>query len=248
MAMSRDVLRVRPTLRRSVTLFQGFRREQSDPDYFYSLLADDSIDQLSGYTELDGKFVLDVGGGPGYFADAFRKAGAVYFGLDPDVGELSARGGVEPGMLRASGTALPIRTGSIDVCYSSNVLEHVDKPELMLAEMVRVTRPGGTVYVSFTPWLSPWGGHETAPWHYVGGHYARRRYRRKHRREPKNVYGASLFAVSAGRAIRWARQCRDVDLVRVFPRYHPWWAQWVIHVPLAREVLSWNAALVLRRR
>ena len=47
----------------------------------------------------------------------------------------------------------------------------------MIDEMVRVTRPGGTVFVSFTPWWSPWGGHETAPWHYLGGEYARRRYR-----------------------------------------------------------------------
>ena len=48
--------------------------------------------QLSLYTPLDGRAVLDVGGGPGYFADAFRAAGARYVGVDPDAGELSARG------------------------------------------------------------------------------------------------------------------------------------------------------------
>lgn len=248
MAMSTEVVRVRPTLRRSVELFQGFRREQSDPDYFYQLLAADSVQQLSGYVDLDGKTILDVGGGPGYFAEAFRKAGATYFGIDPDVGELSARGEVDGGMVRASGTALPIRTGSVDICYSSNVLEHVDQPELMLSELARVTRPGGIVFVSFTPWLSPWGGHETAPWHFLGGHYARRRYLRRHGREPKNAYGESLFAVSGGRAIRWARQHEGVDVVHLLPRYHPWWAQWVIHLPGARELLSWNVVLVLRRR
>ncbi|HCT77331.1 MAG TPA: SAM-dependent methyltransferase [Micromonosporaceae bacterium] len=246
--MSEEVVRARPSLRRSVELFRGFRREQSDPDFFYRLLADDSVRQLSGYVNLDGKTVLDVGGGAGYFADAFRKAGAAYFGIDPDVGELSARGEVDGGMLRASGTALPIRTGSIDVCYSSNVLEHVDRPELMLSEMARVTRPGGIVYVSFTPWLSPWGGHETAPWHYFGGHYARRRYRRRHGREPKNAYGSTLFSVGAATAIRWARRFDGVEVVELLPRYHPWWAHWVIHVPMAREVLSWNVLLVLRRR
>ncbi|GIH06276.1 SAM-dependent methyltransferase [Rhizocola hellebori] len=247
-AMSSEVVRFRPTLRRSVELFRGFRLEQSDPDYFYQLLADDSVRQLSGYTDLDNKIILDVGGGPGYFAEAFRKAGATYFGVDPDVGELAARGGVDGGMVRASGMALPFRDGCVDICYSSNVLEHVVRPELMLSEMARVTRPGGIVFVSFTPWLSPWGGHETAPWHFLGGHYARRRYLRRQGKEPKNSFGTSLFAMSGGRAIGWARRSAQVEIVHLLPRYHPWWAQWVIHVPGAREILSWNVVLVLRRR
>jgi arabinofuranan 3-O-arabinosyltransferase len=35
--------------------------------------------------------------------------------------------------------------------------------------------------------------------------------------------------------------------VDALARYHPRWAQWIIRVPVAREVLSWNLALVLRR-
>jgi SAM-dependent methyltransferase len=236
------------TLARSVALFRAFLREQSDPDLFYGVLAGDSVRQLAEFVPLDGATVLDVGGGPGYFADAFRGAGATYVGLEPDAGELTARGEAEPGTLRASGEALPVRTGAVDVCYSSNVLEHVRSPWSMTAEMVRVTRPGGTVFLSFTPWLSPWGGHETAPWHYLGGHRARRRYRRLHGREPKNRFGESLFRVSAGAALRWARRCPDADVVAVFPRYHPWWASWVVAVPGLREIVSWNLVIVLRRR
>jgi SAM-dependent methyltransferase len=236
----------RPTLGRSIRLFRAFLREQSDPDHFYSLLAADSVAQLSGYVDLAGKVVLDVGGGPGYFADAFRAAGARYVGVDPDVGELSARGEPAAGMVRASGTALPLRTASVDVCYSSNVLEHVGSPWSMAREMVRVTRPGGTVFLSFTPWLSPWGGHETAPWHYLGGQRARDRYARRHGHQPKNRYGESLFAVSVGEALRWARGCHDATLVDALPRYHPWWARPLVRVPGVREVALWNLALVLR--
>lgn len=237
----------RPGLGRSVRLFRAFLREQSDPDHFYQALALDSVRQLSRYVDLDGKVLLDVGGGPGYFADAFRAAGATYVGVDPDVGELSARGEPAAGMIRASGTALPARTAGVDVCYSSNVLEHVADPWVMAAEMVRVTRPGGTVFLSFTPWLSPWGGHETAPWHYLGGHRARRRYARRTGHEPKNRYGESLFAVSVGDALRWSRTCRDAELVDAIPRYHPWWAQWLVRVPGVREVALWNLAVILRR-
>jgi SAM-dependent methyltransferase len=236
------------TLDRSVRLFRAFLREQSDPDHFYGTLAADSVRQISEYVALNGATTLDVGGGPGYFADAFRAAGAHYLGVDPDVGELSARGEPAAGMVRASGTELPVRTGSVDVCYSSNVLEHVADPDRMLAEMVRVTRPGGTVFVSFTPWFSPWGGHETAPWHFLGGHYARRRYRAKNGREPKNRFGESLFPLTVGKAIRWARKCDEAILVRALPRYHPWWATWIVRVPVVREIASWNLVLVLRKR
>jgi SAM-dependent methyltransferase len=236
------------TLSRSVTLFRTFLREQTDPDLFYGVLAEDSVRQLGEHVSLDGATVLDVGGGPGYFADAFRGAGATYVGLEPDAGEMAARGKPEPGTVRASGEALPVRTAAVDVCYSSNVLEHVRSPWTMTSEMVRVTRPGGTVFLSFTPWWSPHGGHETGPWHYLGGHLARRRYRRRHGREPKNKFGESLFPVGVGAALRWARACPDVEVVAAFPRYHPWWATWVLAVPGLREIVTWNLVVVMRCR
>jgi SAM-dependent methyltransferase len=236
------------TLSRSITLFRAFLREQSDPDLFYGVLAADSARQLGEHVALDGATVLDVGGGPGYFADAFRAAGATYVGLEPDAGELAARGEPEPGTVRASGEALPVRTAAVDVCYSSNVLEHVRSPWTMAAEMVRVTRSGGTVFLSFTPWLSPWGGHETSPWHYLGGDRARRRFSARNGHGPKNVFGESLFRVTVGSALRWARRCPDVDVVATFPRYHPWWATWVVRVPGLREIVSWNLVIVMRRR
>jgi SAM-dependent methyltransferase len=236
------------TLSRSIALFRAFLREQTDPDHFYGVLAADSVEQLAAHVPLAGATVLDVGGGPGYFAEAFRGAGATYVGLEPDAGEMVARGAPQPGTLRGSGEALPVRTGAVDVCYSSNVLEHVRSPWAMTAEMVRVTRPGGTVYLSFTPWLSPHGGHETAPWHYLGGRRARRRFVRGNGREPKNRFGESLFAVGVGAALRWARACPDADVVAAYPRYHPWWALWLVRVPGLREIALWNLVIVLRRR
>lgn len=236
------------TLRRSVALFGAFRVEQTDPDRFYGLLARDSVRQVGQYVDLSGRTVLDVGGGPGYFAAAFEAAGARYCAVDADVGELSARGAPGPRTVLGSGTALPVRDAAVDVCYSSNVLEHVGDPERMATEMLRVTRPGGTVLLSYTTWLSPWGGHETAPWHYLGGDYAARRYEAKLGRPPKNRFGESLFALSAGRMLRWARTQSEADLVAALPRYHPRWAHWVVRVPAVREVALWNLLLVLRRR
>jgi SAM-dependent methyltransferase len=141
-----------------------------------------------------------------------------------------------------------LRTGSVDLCFSSNVLEHVPEPFAMADEMVRVTRPGGTVYLSYTNWLSPWGGHETSPWHYLGGHWAARRFERRTGRRPKNRYGESMYGVSVGAALRWAHRQSAADVVDVLPRYHPSWARPVVRVPGLREFLTWNLVLVLRKR
>ncbi len=235
------------TLGRSARLFRAFLKEQSDPDLFYRMLAADSVQQLRQFADLHRATMVDVGGGPGYFADAFRDAGAHYFAVDPDLGELSARSTPGPGTVLGSGTALPFQDSAVDVCYSSNVLEHVADPEQMVGEMLRITRPGGTVYVSYTTWLSPWGGHETSPWHYLGGAYAARRFRRVRGRAPKNDYGRTLFPLSAGRMLRWAHHQPGAVLVRVLPRYHPWWLYWTVHVPGLREIATWNVVLVLRK-
>ena len=235
-------------MRRWVTLLRAFRAEQTEPERFYRTLAADSVTQLGRYTSLDGAVVLDVGGGPGFFADAFRAAGARYYSVDADAGEMRAHGLDQEGAVQGSGMALPFGDGVVDVCYSSNVLEHVRDPWRMADEMVRVTRPGGTVYLSFTVWLGPWGGHETAPWHWLGGERAAERYSRRHGHAPKNRFGVSLFPVSVADGLRWARGCDAVEVVDAFPRYAPDWARAVVRVPGLRELVTWNLALVLRAR
>lgn len=229
-------------------LLNEFRYEQPDPERFYTALALDSAEQLAEYADLSGATMLDVGGGPGYFRRAFEARGARYVALDADVGELAGAGEIHPRTVLGSGMRLPFADGSVDVCYSSNVLEHVPEPWTMADEMLRVTRPGGVVFLSWTVWWGPWGGHETAPWHYLGGTRARRRYRRRHGHEPKNRFGESLFAVTVASGLRWAREQREGEVLAVLPRYHPWWARWVVRVPVLREVVTWNLVIVLRRR
>jgi len=252
-----DVTRLfarRATLRRSVGLLGSFRFEQTEPEKFYGGLARDTVDLIgdlyTGLTgaDLTGTTVVDVGGGPGYFADAFTEVGSRYVPIEPDPSEMHAAGLQVGGAIRGSGLALPLRTGSVDVCFSSNVAEHVPTPWVMADEMLRVTRPGGLMVLSYTLWWGPFGGHETGPWHAFGGEYAARRYARKHGREPKNRYGVSLFDVGASDGLRWARSTPDGELLAAFPRYHPSWAWWLVNVPGVREFLVSNLVLVLRRR
>ena len=234
------------SFRRSMHLFRLFRREQTEPARFYSALARDSVRIVRRYADVRDATVVDVGGGPGYFRDAFEQSGARYMAVDTDVGELSAAGEPGPNTLVASGMALPLQTGSIDVCFSSNVLEHVPRPWQMADEMVRVARPGGVVVLSYTAWWGPWGGHETAPWHYLGGRRAADTYRRRHGHGPKNDYGSTLFAVTVAEGLSWARGCAEARLVAAEPRYLPQSLRWVVRVPAVREVATWNLLLVLR--
>jgi SAM-dependent methyltransferase len=218
--------------------------EQTDPERFYGLLARDSVRLLERHGSLAGRCVLDVGAGPVQFARAFRAAGARYVALDLDRHELT---GTRPAVA-GRGEQLPVADGTVDICFSSNVIEHVPAPWRFADELVRVTRPGGLVVIAYTNWLSPWGGHETSPWHYLGGYPAAERYGRRYGHPPKNRYGAGLFPVSVAAGLRWARDCPRAELVEARPRYLPPYARAVLHVPGLRELATWNLWLVLRRR
>jgi len=244
----------RATLSRSVRLLAEFRYEQRNPARFYGALATDTADMVNALWPVSlpagaaPGTILDVGGGPGYFATAFTESEWDYIGVEPDPREMHAddharRGG--PGtFVRASGMSLPFADGSVDVCLSSNVAEHVAHPWRLGEEMLRVTRPGGLAILSYTVWLGPFGGHEMGLTHYLGGARAAARYTRKHGHPPKNNYGSSLFAVSVADGLRWA--AGTGALVAAFPRYHPRWAWWMTSVPGLREFLVSNLVLVLR--
>jgi len=251
-----DVFARRADLRRSVRLLSEFRYEQRDPARFYGALAADTVALVSDLWRSAhgespaGRTLLDVGGGPGYFAAAFADAGVRYIGVEPDQREMHAAGPVLAGeadtFVRASGMALPFADDSVDICLSSNVAEHVPRPWQLGGEMLRVTRPGGLAVLSYTVWLGPFGGHEMGLTHYLGGARAAARYTRKHGHRPKNDYGSSLFAVSAADGLNWA--AGTGALVAAFPRYHPRWAWWLTSVPVLREFLVSNLVLVLQPR
>jgi len=248
-----DLVMRRATLSRSLRLLAEFRFEQSDPDRFYGALAADTVAMVTDlWASVNGSAptgvtLLDVGGGPGYFASAFTDVEVRYIGVEPDPTEMHAaaprltrRGGV---FVRASGTALPFADASVDICLSSNVAEHVAEPWRLGDEMLRVTRPGGLVVLSYTVWLGPFGGHEMGLTHYLGGRRAADRYARKHGHRAKNDYGSSLFAVSVANGLKWAASTGA--LVAAFPRYHPRWAWGLTKVPVLREFLVSNLVVVL---
>jgi len=61
--------------------------------------------------------------------------------------EARSRAPANAEFVEADGAALPFGPGSFDVVTSARMLHHVPRPELVVAEMVRVLRPGGTMLV-----------------------------------------------------------------------------------------------------
>lgn len=224
-----------------------FRSEQADPEQYYAAIAEDAVAQVAAYCELSGRTVLDIGGGGGWFTAAFRARGARCCLLEPDPEELFRRPTAPAGAVLADGLQLPVRDRAADVAFSSNVLEHVPDPMRMIGEMIRVTKRDGLIYLAFTNWYSPWGGHEMSPWHYLGAGFAERRYARRYQRKPKHKVGATLFPVHVGSVLRALRARTDIEIVDVRPRYYPPWCRPLVRIPGLREVVTWNLLLVMRR-
>jgi SAM-dependent methyltransferase len=233
---------------RSLRLLQGFRTQYEDRAGFYSTLAEDTVDLVKEFHPVPDSKVVDVGGGPGYFAEAFRHAGAHSVFVEPEWEALTERGGHPRYGIIGDGLGLPFGDGTFDIGHSSNVLEHVTDPKRFLDELLRVIRPGGVMFLAFTNWYSPFGGHETSPWHYLGGERAALRYERKHGRYPKNRFGSSLFRLDIADVLSFARNREDADLIDAFPRYYPRWTKPMVSVPGFRELATWNLVIVLRRR
>jgi SAM-dependent methyltransferase len=234
-------------LARSIRLFKLFQLEQTEPAAFYSGLAEDAADQLARHTDLPGKTVVDVGGGAGHFTEAFRRRGADCYLFEPDSAEMFSSGEAPPGAVLADGYWLPVADGTADICFASNVLEHVADPAGLIDEMIRATKPGGLVYLSYTNWYSPWGGHEMSPWHLLGADFAARRYTSRYGREPKHRVGENLYRVHIGPILRQIRSRDDIQIVDALPRYYPRWSKPVLRLPYVRELATWNLLLIMRR-
>jgi 2-polyprenyl-6-hydroxyphenyl methylase/3-demethylubiquinone-9 3-methyltransferase len=93
--------------------------------------------------------LLDVGCGGGLLAEEFARMGFSVTGVDCSVPTLAvarehaARGGLEITYTEGSAEALPFESHAFDVISCCDVLEHVDSPQAVLAEIARVLRPGG---------------------------------------------------------------------------------------------------------
>ncbi|HEY6055108.1 MAG TPA: class I SAM-dependent methyltransferase, partial [Gaiellaceae bacterium] len=107
--------------------------------------------QLRALLSLTGEErALDVGTGAGAFAIALAPLVREVVGVDlvPELLEQArARAPENVELVEADGRDLPFPPGSFDLVCSARTLHHAHRPELVVAEMTRVLRPGGTMLV-----------------------------------------------------------------------------------------------------
>ena len=226
-------------------IFNAALRIRSDPAAYCRRVAGGVVRYLSARgIDLEGKQVLDAGTGAGCVPEALQAAGAHVVGLDVRDHRLNEVAGTP--FVQGRGEALPFRDGVFNLVVSSNVLEHVPDMAGSIEELARVCRPGGHLYLSWTTWLSPLGGHEMSPFHYLGARTALRIYRALRGRPPANVPGRNLFVVHVESVLRHLRRTPLVvkDLA---PRYWPSFRV-LGRIPGLREVALWNCVILLEKR
>jgi ubiquinone/menaquinone biosynthesis C-methylase UbiE len=108
-------------------------------------------ERLDHWLQLGGdERALDVGAGAGAFAFAIasRVREVVAVELDEALAA-TARADAPPNVevVVGDGEHLPFERASFDVAGTLRTLHHTPRPELMVAELARVTRPGGTILV-----------------------------------------------------------------------------------------------------
>lgn len=111
------------------------------------------------YADPTDQRVLDVGCGVGMYLAAFGRRTSHVFGVEVEPERAREACVRATGVVRAVGEHLPFADGAFDLTFSHEVLEHVTDDRAVMAEMVRVTRPGGRIVLFVPNRLYPFETH-----------------------------------------------------------------------------------------
>ena len=162
---------------------------------------------------------VEIGCGLGLLSDELKR-------MRPDADiVLSDLESYRAEVVRVDAHALPeLWTDEFDLVICSNCLEHFRQPADALKEMRRV---GRWLWLSWTPWWSPFGGHDFSPLHYLGWRKGRH-----------HELGRNLFRITVSEALSMLEEAGWV-VNDIRPRYYPWLpflARW----RWTREWATWN--------
>jgi ubiquinone/menaquinone biosynthesis C-methylase UbiE len=149
----------------------GVDRHKQAADLLSEAKAHQQAAILQQYANLNGARLLEVGAGLAMNLLVWSKHyRADVHGIEPDAVGFDASfklgrtlmevNGLEPDrIVNSVGEKLPFPDNSFDIVYSTNVLEHTERPLAVLCESLRVLRPGGTLQFVFPSYGSYYDGH-----------------------------------------------------------------------------------------
>ncbi|MBC7889445.1 MAG: class I SAM-dependent methyltransferase [Ferruginibacter sp.] len=88
-------------------------------------------------------------------------------------------------VINASVTAIPLADNSFDLVCAFDVIEHVIADQKAVDELIRVCKPGGTIFITVPAFQSLWGRHDV-----VNGH--QRRYTKQQLQQLVNSHTATI--------------------------------------------------------
>ena len=227
-------------------LIRQHLRHKDDQD-FYLLQAQDAIRwMMSLGVRFEPKVsVLDLGCGHGVFGGELGRMGCeVTFADERNtlLANLSSSRFLRVNLDRDDVATL----GVYDVVVCSNVLEHLSRPNEFIDNLSRLLLPQGAFYLSWTNWLSPWGGHDFSPFHYLGPRTGHLVYDKLVKRKRIHTPFETLYPTYIGPVLRRLRRLPDMRVVKVAPRYYTE-LSWIMRIPGLREFAAWNCGVLLRR-
>ncbi len=147
---------------------EGRESAEAYSDWEYRWGRDLNRTYLEPAGDLKGKTILDIGCGLGGKTMSYGDCGAsAVFGTDISVEytaaslEYASRGdfSFRWAFFTADASRLPLADNQFDTVVANDTMEHFTDPEEALLEMERVTKPGGAIWIFFTPYYSPLGSH-----------------------------------------------------------------------------------------
>ena len=149
-------------------------------DYVTRYMYDESFQRAAqfyfhifGMTRAGGP-ILDLAAGCGQYVFWCLKYGFDAYGIEPEpwkldfIKEKIRREGYPEEWLKriipGCGESLPFEDNRFQYVNSDQTLEHVQNPERVLKEMIRVTRPGGGIHIRCPDYLGTFEAHYRLPW------------------------------------------------------------------------------------
>ena len=122
---------------------------------------------LATYMKIDPKpgHVLDVGCGTGLMLGRLKDKDPVGLDFSPLSLQFCKRRGITR-LIRGDVTHLPFADNSLDLVLALDLIEHVERDDMMVKEVARVLRPGGYFMATVPAHQSLWSDHDVSLHHY----------------------------------------------------------------------------------
>jgi len=212
------------------------RNYEKNAHVFFELQARDAIQWLErGAVHIGPNTqMLDLGCGHGYPGKICAAAGAEVTFADYEDLRLEELKHTAFHQINLNESELS-EYGQFDLVMCSNVLEHLSNPNHLIQNLSKLLKPNGVFYLSWTNWLSPWGGHEFSPLHYLGKTTG-----------SIHTVGQNLFKTYIGNVLKTVNTQEGLSVQRMAPRYYNEFS-FLMQLPGLREFLAWNCALQIQR-